>query len=141
MIKVMLIDDDADDREIFFEAVLEIGPLAECILANTATRALEQLTASGTGLPDIIFLDVNMPVIDGWQCLGLLKGKAAFKNVPVILYSTSSHQLERQKASALGAVGLMKKPVDFEELKEGLRAIAAHLRKGTLSSDLDFFQA
>lgn len=83
-----LIDDDEDDRDFLEMALKEVDPGIRLLFSNNADDALKKLKA-GDRVPDIIFLDLNMPRIDGWECLKLLKETDRLKNVPVIIFSTS----------------------------------------------------
>src|SRR5882757_6709540 len=88
----LLADDDADDKTLFCEALAEIDPGIVCHTAADGKEALAILSRRQSRKPDIIFLDINMPVMDGWQCLGKLKENSEHRNIPVIMYSTSSYQ-------------------------------------------------
>jgi CheY-like chemotaxis protein len=68
-----------------------------------------------------------MPEISGWQCLTALKSDAITKHIPVLMYSTSSHHRDRQKATELGATGFITKPSDLKTLRTILSTIAANL--------------
>jgi CheY-like chemotaxis protein len=74
--------------------------------------------------PQVIFLDINMPEMSGWQCLEILKKGDKTKNIPVIMYSTSAARLEGQKAVSKGAIGFYEKPSRFEWLKEFLEMVS-----------------
>ncbi len=128
----MLIDDDSDDREIFGEAVYDIGSSIIVETAWSASNALEKLNAMTTSLPDIIFLDINMPIVSGWDCLTLLKQDPALSSVPVVMFSTSAHEKEKLTAQQMGAAGLMTKRSSYESLKAHLRAIIDYFHGGEL---------
>ena len=70
---ILVIDDDADDRSLFMEAVEEITPELICHTAGNGQDGLKQMRDAAMGCPDLIFLDVNMPVMNGWDCLSALK--------------------------------------------------------------------
>ncbi len=93
--KILIVDDDKDDIDLFCEAIGEIDPGAVCHIANACEEALEKLRSGADGLPDLIFLDLNMPGMDGRACLGELKGDAKVRDIPVIIYTTSSHVRDR----------------------------------------------
>lgn len=94
-------------------------------------RQLKTLTQLGKSLtdekPDVIFLDLNMPAMSGWQCLAKLKNDTALKNIPVIMYSTSSNPREKEIAIELGATGFVTKPTDFGVLTKILETISTNL--------------
>ena len=120
----MLADDDADDKSLFCEALSEIDPAIVCHTASDGKEALTILTEKQIKKPSIIFLDINMPIMDGWQCLGKLKENTDHKDIPVIMYSTSSYQRDIEFALESGAFCFFTKPSDYRELKNILRLIA-----------------
>lgn len=132
--KVFLIDDDEDDRELFCEAMEEVAPDIVCYTAANGRKALTQMANKELEIPDIIFLDINMPVMNGWQCLAMLKEQELYKNIPVIMYSTSSHPEHVEKAQQLGALGFFTKPPNFNNLKDSLAIVAEHLHSNSLPS-------
>lgn len=121
----LLADDDGDDKTLFCEALAEIDPGIVCHTAGDGKEALAILSEKQTRKPSIIFLDVNMPVMDGWQCLGRLKENSDLKDIPVIMYSTSSYQRDIDQALDGGAFCFFTKPSDYRELRSILRLIAA----------------
>lgn len=121
--KILLIDDDTDDLEMFSEALSEVDPSVKCIQAIDCFIALELLEKKAE--PDLIFLDINMPRMNGWECLSKLKNTEEYKNIPVIMYSTSSHQKEKETASELGASDFISKPHNYIDLKNMIRNVIA----------------
>lgn len=118
-----LADDDGDDTELFREALTVVDENIICHCVGNGKEVLELLKRSDRP-PHLIFLDVNMPVMNGWQCLVKLKDDSAYRDIPVIMYSTSSYQREKIIASELGALGFITKPSDYRELKRILQIIA-----------------
>jgi len=116
--KIVLIDDDRDDAEIFKEALLEVHPSATFYYFDDAKEAVEKFTEQETDLPDFIFLDINMPAYTGWQFLAQFKTINHLKNIPVIVYTTSSREREKEIARELGAAGFITKPTDYKLVKE-----------------------
>ena len=132
--KILLIDDDKDDRELFCEAIEEVNNEIICHTSTNCRTAIEKLNSKEIEVPDIIFLDINMPGISGWQCLVLLKENDAYKHIPVVMYSTTGHAIDIEKAHELGAFCFFLKPSDFKDLKESLSVLANHLFSNSLSS-------
>src|SRR5580765_482767 len=118
MNKVLLLaDDDVDDRELFCEALQAIDPSIICHLATDGKEVFEILSNNELDKPQLIFLDINMPRMDGWQCLSQLKEKSEYRDIPVLIYSTSVHQRDANRAIELGALCFFAKPNSFSELK------------------------
>ena len=93
MKKFLIVDDDSDDRDFFCEALGEVMPDSGCYTAINGRRALKALENKEIDLPDLIFLDINMPVMNGWQLLTKLKETESYGTIPVIIYSTSHYLL------------------------------------------------
>ncbi len=110
-----LIDDDKDDQEIFMLALEDMDIQVECVTANDGNEALLKFAQDETFLPDYIFLDLNMPRINGKQCLIEIKKIDHLKNVPIIIYSTSSAQKDKMETEKLGATAFITKPSSISE--------------------------
>ncbi len=111
----MLVDDDADDQEIFLYALKELHSPVTCLFARDGREALQKLAAAQPK-PDYIFLDLNMAPMDGRACLEALKSDALLRDIPVIIYSTSSDPRTREEMMRLGASGYWVKDVSVAKL-------------------------
>lgn len=127
----VLVDDDADDAAIFYEALNQIGSDIKFHTAENGLRLFELLLEY---TPDVIFLDINMPKMGGWETLRRLKGSSEHNNIPVIMYSTSSAKKDIDLAYSLGAVLFITKPEDFRKLVKILGIIAEGLQAAQISS-------
>ena len=116
---LMIVDDDKDDRFFFRSAIRKKNPSYECIEAVNGADALKQLRQL-TVLPDFIFLDLNMPKMDGRECLKELKKDKALQKIPVIIYSTSEYKVDINVAKELGADFFLTKLSDIYPLPEEL---------------------
>lgn len=113
----MIIDDDEEDRFFFKEIVLaKIFHSAICLEAYDGKDALLQLRKAKL-LPNFIFLDVNMPRMDGHACLKELKRDEKLKHIPVIMYSTSFSKESITEFYKLGALSHIIKPTDMNKLR------------------------
>ncbi|MCW3077503.1 MAG: hypothetical protein JWO32_2112 [Bacteroidetes bacterium] len=112
---LMIVDDDKDNRLFFEIAVRELGINFECVCAENGLEAIELLDKM-TVLPDYIFLDLNMPVMGGKECLKVLKMNAKLSGVPVIMYSTSNYMEDIESTKQLGAAYYMPKTPDVVRL-------------------------
>jgi CheY-like chemotaxis protein len=112
---VLLIDDDTDDQLFFTEVLEEIDPAIVCSVANNGPEGFD-LLRSGT-LPEIIFLDLNMPYMNGFDFLKIFHEEPDWSGIPVVLFTTSSHQADRERAFQLGAQAFLTKPHTVSELR------------------------
>jgi CheY-like chemotaxis protein len=131
---VLLADDDCDDALIFREALDEAQCDTTLIHANTGARVFILLEQSPR--PDIIFLDLNMPVMNGWQCLAKLKNSEAYKDIPVVMYTTSSNPRDYEIASDLNAHGFITKPSNPKVLSKIIKTVICSLGTAELKQTL-----
>ena len=120
---ILLIDDDEDDQDIFKEAATLVLPDIQFLLAKDGKQALEVLEGCNGNLPDHIFLDVNMPKMDGKEFLKIVKSDPRFQKIPVVIYSTSKHRSELGEFFRLGASNYITKPSEFNLLLTYLRSV------------------
>jgi CheY-like chemotaxis protein len=118
-----LADDDEDDRMLFYEALMEINPAIKCVMAKNGKEALLLLQNDLFELPDYIFLDLNMPLMNGLKCLGEIKKTTPLKHIPVVVYSTSAEKELNEESKKLGAMDFFVKPPNFSGLLKYLRKI------------------
>ncbi|MEO5984410.1 MAG: response regulator [Ferruginibacter sp.] len=114
---IFLVDDDADDRQLFQEAIYEIAPHTKLSLADGCDM-LVKLAKIETEKPDLIFLDLNMPGLNGFDCLDEIKSKQSLGNVPVLIYSTTANPEQVKKTYNKGATLYMQKPSSYEGIKK-----------------------
>ncbi|WP_149207533.1 response regulator [Flavobacterium johnsoniae] len=129
---ILLADDDRDDIEMFCEALEMVNENVICECAENGDQAWRMLNDNNEK-PQLIFLDINMPIMNGWECLKLIKKDENYQDIPVIMISTSSHKNDMETASKLGALGYFVKPNDFNDLKNMLKIITSN--EGTDLSD------
>ncbi len=113
---VLIIDDDDDDRTIFSAAIKEIHSDIQCITAKSGHDALMLLKNEATQLPDFIFLDLNMPCMNGKQCLAEIKNNSRLLHIPIIMYSTTKRHEDMEDVKKLGASFFITKPALFDEI-------------------------
>ncbi len=126
-ITLFLADDDSDDAFLFGEVLEEINPAIVLITATNGEEALQKLTTNGYPQPDIIFLDLNMPRMDGKECLAALKEDENLKHIPVIMYTTSSQSRDIEETIQRGALCFITKPSSVKELRDILAAISSNV--------------
>lgn len=120
---ILLADDDADDRLFFKEAMEEINGDMLVSFVNDGSQLMYFLNQPGIRLPDIIFLDLNMPVRNGMECLKEIRANGKFKDLVIVIYSTSGSDNHMQEALILGANTYIKKPNNFTDLKTSLAKV------------------
>ena len=111
-----LIDDDTDDQELFSYAMEKADNSVQCVFANDGVNAIEKINSEKDFIPDYIFIDMNMPRMNGQQCLKELKKIDRLKNIPVFMYSTSAVPSEIEENLKLGATDFILKPTDIKDL-------------------------
>ena len=121
---LFLVDDDMDDHEIFKSALAKVDEDLALLTATNGYEALDVL-ATVKPLPDYIFVDLNMPRMGGLQFLKEIKQTETLKNIPVIIYSTSSNPGDIAKTKELGAVSFITKPSRFSDLCSLLQSLIA----------------
>ena len=122
-IRILLADDDVDDRLFFKEAISEInsGIILETVV--NGEELMDKISATDAIFPDYIFLDLNMPCKNGFECLDEIKSNERFENIIVVIYSTSSNQTDINESYKKGANLYLRKPVNYSELKDALTRI------------------
>lgn len=114
---IMLADDDEDDRSFFVEAFKEVKIKYTISTFNDGVELMEYFD-EGNPLPDIIFLDLNMPRKSGMECLKEIRRNKRLKDVSIAIYSTSSSEQDIEDTFISGANVYIKKPSDFTQLKK-----------------------
>ncbi len=117
---IILADDDEDDRIFFKEAMSETVSTAT---VNTANDGIELMNMLSGKLPDAIFLDLNMPLKNGQECLSEIKANKRYKNIPVVIYSTSSNVDQINSTFKAGANLYISKPDSYLKLKIILKKV------------------
>ncbi len=122
-LQCFLIDDDTDDQEIFCMALKEIDENIECVLANNGEQALLKLQQDPEFKPDFIFIDLNMPLMDGFECLQQIKKLDHLKDLEIFMYSTASESRMMKQSIDLGAKDFIIKPPSVSMLKDILNNV------------------
>ncbi|SHJ79842.1 response regulator [Pseudozobellia thermophila] len=121
--KVVLVDDDEDDRMFFSDALQEIELDTDLQEFNNGQELLNFLNRPEAELPQLIFLDLNMPVMDGFECLKNIRSNPELENLVVAIYSTSSSERDIEETFVNGANIYINKPNKFEELKKTIAQV------------------
>jgi len=126
MVHLLLADDDMDDCLFFQEALEDLTIATNLTTVNDGVKLMEFLNGAAA-LPDALFLDLNMPRKSGFECLTELKDSISFKEIPVVIFSTS---LDPEVVNMLynnGAHYYIRKPGDFNILKKVIEEATSRL--------------
>ena len=125
-----LVDDDAEDRAFLVEAISEIAADWKVIEFANGVELMSRLHTETNTLPDLIFLDLRMPMMDGFECLTDIKSNVRLDFIPVAIYSNWYNKEELEKLQTIGANFFLIKPSTFVELKNAL---------GTIIKEIDIY--
>lgn len=122
---IMLIDDDRDDCDIFCEAANQVSD-CKCHCVHSPVDALTILDRSQK-LPICIFLDINMPEMDGFSVLRHIRSDPKLSKIPIVMYSTTPNPKEAEMSINLGADRFIRKTSDYKKLVNSLKAVKSEL--------------
>ncbi|MGK2861628.1 MAG: response regulator [Chitinophagaceae bacterium] len=130
VISVLLVDDDREDQVLFAEAIAQLTMPIDLKILNNGIE-LMQLLHSDAPFPDMVFLDLQMPMMDGEECLTDIRQEKQFETIPILIYSTGYDVSRIDRLFALGANFFLQKPLSFNDLVSSLeRYIVSALRNG-----------
>lgn len=139
-INILLADDDQADCLLFKDALEELPVTARLTIVHNGEQVIEELTKEGNKLPDVLFLDLNMPRKNGFATLGAIKRSSELQNLPVIIFSTASEQEMVKSVFRDAAHYYICKPFDFSQLKKVIyEALTLITQKNNLLPLLDKF--
>jgi CheY-like chemotaxis protein len=127
---ILIVDDNEDDYEAIARAFKKVGLVHPVSLCTTGQGAMDFLKQEGSfkqagkaERPVLIMLDLNMPGMDGLQVLQRIRHDAALRQIPVVIWTTSSNEKDIDACYQMGANAYMQKPVIFEELIESVKRL------------------
>ncbi|TDQ32353.1 response regulator [Zeaxanthinibacter enoshimensis] len=123
LLTVALADDDEDDRLLFEDAINELKIKTKLLLFKNGLELMNYLKKPDAELPQVLFLDLNMPVMDGMRCLDEIRRDSRLKNLSVAIYSTSSSEKDIVETYVRGANIYLTKPSDFKKLQNAIQKI------------------
>ena len=133
---ILLADDDEDDLFMFQEALKEIGAPTSLITASDGEQLMDALNELNGNLPDVLFLDLNMPRKNGFQCLLEIRKNEKFSALRTIILSTSYEAEVIESLYRNGADHYIRKPTEFNELKmiieRALRIVESPLHRPSI---------
>lgn len=123
LLNIVLADDDPDDRLFFKEAIDEIKIRTKLSLFNDGKQLMDYLMLSNIVLPEVIFLDLNMPIKNGMECLKEIRANPKLRELCVAIYSTSSSEEDIEETFVKGANIYINKPTSFNALKKAIEKV------------------
>lgn len=122
-INIILADDDEDDRNFFKDAFSELKISTRVNTFEDGVQLMDYLNSDDAILPQVLFLDLNMPKKNGMECLLEMRADKRFADVAIAIYSTSSSEEHIEETFVNGANIYIKKPNDFNLLKKVLSEV------------------
>lgn len=120
---IYLADDDEDDRYFFQDALKEVCKEVQLTMAINGSQLMTILNKSPVPPPDVLFLDLNMPIKNGFECLTEIRASQIFNQLPVIIFSTTSQEEAVNRVYNSGANLYVRKPDSFGQLKKVLKQV------------------
>jgi CheY-like chemotaxis protein len=134
-IQILLADDDRDDCFLFREALSELPHNTHLEIVNDGEELMNYLAEHDEDLPHVLFLDLNMPRKNGFECLSDIKHNEKLKSLPVVMFSTSYPRDMHYESDIMkllykiGAWDYIRKPENFNQLKEVISGIISRMEK------------
>jgi len=133
-LRIFLVEDDIEDQEFFCDALSEVDRTVELSIFSSGDELLRVLSVNDK-IPDMIYLDLHMPIMDGEECLGVLRKNSGLKSVPIVIYST---ELDMERIAQLflkGANRYLRKPDSFDSLVASISATINSLKRNALGGN------
>lgn len=130
---ILLADDDPDDCIFFKEAVEALQLATSLIMVNDGEQLMQFLTKNNSPFPDVLFLDLNMPRKNGFECLAEIKHNPVLQSLPVVIFSTSLEQDMVNQLYNNGAQYFIRKPADFLQFKKIIQHTVILLSKENIA--------
>ena len=123
-IRILLADDDEDDRIIFADAMQQAKPNTQLTMVKNGAELIEYLEEHDhQELPHLLFLDLNMPLKSGLDCLKEIRAHPRWKELSIAIYSTSSSEEDIENTFVQGANVYIKNPNEFNRLVKVLSEV------------------
>ncbi len=117
--RILLIEDNDSDVELISIAFEEASVAAEFVVlrdGNAALAEVRKLADAKTPVPDLAFVDINLPLASGHEVLAAIRAQPALAAMPVVILTTSNHPVDRSRCLAAGAADYLVKPAHFDAL-------------------------
>ncbi|WP_305909637.1 response regulator [Methylomarinum sp. Ch1-1] len=123
---ILLVEDDLVDVMTVKRAFRELEVVNVLVTVSNGEEAIAYLQQPTQGLPCVILLDINMPKMNGLECLDILKEHSLFKNIPVIMLTSSKEQQDVDQSFIKGISGYILKPVDYDQFLASIQVLAPY---------------
>lgn len=123
MKKIILADDDSEDCELFEDALQELNIKTQLTISKDGVELMSTLDDIVPPPPDAVFIDLNMPRKNGYECLNEIRNNEKLKDIMVVIFSTTNNRMAIEKTFSLGANYFVCKPRSFELLKKTLEKV------------------
>jgi CheY-like chemotaxis protein len=120
---VVLADDDVDDQILFEDAVAESNVSVKLKIVSDGAMLMDLLKSMDGQVPDVIFLDLNMPCMNGYECLDIIRDTKKLNELPIVIFSTSVNKSDIINTYNKGANLYFPKPYSFEHLVDSLKKL------------------
>lgn len=120
---ILIADDDEDDCILFEDTLRELSDDTQLTVATNGEHLIQVLKNNSGQLPEIVFLDLNMPLKNGFECLKEIREDPRLKNLPVVIFSTSAQPQAVDAVYEQGANLFVQKPNTFQQLKDVIRYV------------------
>ncbi len=117
---ILIVDDDPKNLELFSDLLRVVG-----YMTIEATDGMRGIELARTKQPDLILMDINMPIMDGYEAIRILKGDASTRNIPVIALTSYAMKGDKERILAMGCDGYIAKPIDVDDFLESVAAFIA----------------
>lgn len=120
--KVLIIDDDREDVELLCEIMREVDSMITCVTLTDSTLSMNQLAAI-VPPPAMIFLDINMPLMNGYEILSAIRSDSRHSDTAVVMLSTTMSSQEEMRLKLMGAQYAFRKPSSYEAFLSLIRSV------------------
>lgn len=132
-LNIILADDDNDDCLLFREAIEELSVPVDLSIVHDGVELMKNLVDNSTALPDVLFLDLNMPRKNGVECLNEIKNNPELERLPIIIFSTGFESGIANQLYEAGARYYIRKPSDFSSLKKLISQVLTYIKKAPVA--------
>lgn len=130
---ILVVDDDPNDVELMLRAFRNKPLGNKIVVARDGIEALDYLRGTGShagrdpsDLPQVVLLDLNLPVIDGLEVLRRIRAEERFRRLPVVILTSSNEDSDKVTGYGLGANSYVRKPVDFKQFSEAVSRLGLY---------------